>query len=169
MLEVFAHGDSQRVWISDAPARLQRAGDLLSALTLSTSERITTSPGATLFSSARVSSGEYRLVNASRTPAAGTLFVTIGRSETPLLRLDAAQLSLSDGLRLTLPQRVNALVITGDDGARQTMARIRLQPVRVDAGVSPDAAVVRAARYGAVLAPSLKPRDSGLRDAIRRH
>jgi len=152
MLEVFANGDGQRVWTSDAPTRLRRAGELLPTLTLSTSERITTSPGATLFSSARVAAGEYRLVSASRTPAAGTLTVTIGRSDAPLLQLDAAQLSHGDGLPLTLPQRVNALVITGDDGARQTMARVRVKPVHVDEGVVPGAVAVRAARYGAVQA-----------------
>jgi hypothetical protein len=150
VLDVFTSGDRQRVWTSDAPTRLQRAGEVLPTLMLSTSERVTTSPGATLFSSARVAAGEYRLVSASRTPAAGMLSVTISRAEVPLLNLDAARLSQGDGVRLTLPQRVNALIITGDDAARQTMARIRLQPVRVDAGVIPQAAVVRAARYGAV-------------------
>lgn len=151
-LEVFAHGDRQRVWTSDAPTRLQRASAVLPTLMLSTSERVTTSPGATLFSSARVSAGEYRLVSASRTPAAGTLSVTIGRSDTPLLQFDAAQLSLGDGLRLTLPQRVNALVITGDDEARQSIARVRVRPLRVDEGTIPAAVAVRAARYGSVQA-----------------
>jgi hypothetical protein len=152
MLEVFAHGETQRVWTSDAPTRLRRASDLLPTLLLSTSERITASPGATLFSSARVSAGEYRLVSASRTPAAGRLTVTIGRSDAPLLQLDATQLSQGDGLTLTLPQRVNALVITGDDGARQTIARVRITPVRIVEGVVPGAVAVRAARYGAVQA-----------------
>jgi len=150
VLDVFTSGDRQRVWTSDAPTRLQRAGEVLPTLMLSTSERVTTSPGATLFSSARVAAGEYRLVSASRTPAAGTLSVTIGRADAPLLNLDATLLSQGDGVRLTLPQPVNALIITGDDAARQTMARIRLKPVRVDAGVVPRAAVVRAAPYGAV-------------------
>jgi len=152
ILEVFADGNARRVWTSDVPTRLRRAGDLLPTLMLSTSERITTSPGATLFSSARVSAGEYRLVSASRTPATGTLTVTIGRSDAPLLRLDAARLSQGDGLPLTLPQRVNTLVITGDDGARQTIARVRVKPVRVEEGVVPGAVAVRAARYGAVQA-----------------
>ena len=152
LLEVFVDGNTRRVWLSEAPTRLHVAGEVLPRLMLSTSERETARPGDTLFSSARVSAGEYRLVSASRTIASGTLTVTIGRSDAPLMQLDASQLSQGDGLPLTLPQRVNALTITGDDGARQTIARVRVKPVRVEEGVVPGAVAVRAARYGAVQA-----------------
>ncbi len=134
-----------------APTRALTVDDAPRRLNIGTSLRGRRGAEEPLLRIPDLPAGDYDVFLEPRGVAAGSVTVRLGRQDVPMEQwgLDDRPAGYS-GLVLRLPVAAHSITVTGDAGARASVARLTLRP-RVLAPRGTTARALRSARYGAVV------------------